>query len=72
MKRDLGGRVYFNIVDESWVCTGPPPPPPRPLPPAYPLCLRRGRRCPPPPPPLPPRQHSGLRTAGRSVQALGP
>eukprot|EP00959_Pyramimonas_sp_CCMP1952_P321820 6734219-Pyramimonas_sp.AAC.1 len=28
MKRDLGGRVYFNIVDESWVYTGHPPPSP--------------------------------------------
>eukprot|EP00959_Pyramimonas_sp_CCMP1952_P242976 5078882-Pyramimonas_sp.AAC.1 len=35
MKRDLGRRVYFNIVDESWVCNGPPPPP-RHQPPAPP------------------------------------
>eukprot|EP00959_Pyramimonas_sp_CCMP1952_P274278 5732982-Pyramimonas_sp.AAC.1 len=26
MKRELGGRVYSNIVDESWVHTGPLPP----------------------------------------------
>eukprot|EP00959_Pyramimonas_sp_CCMP1952_P255257 5331483-Pyramimonas_sp.AAC.1 len=27
MKRELGGMVYSNIVDASWVYTGPPPPP---------------------------------------------
>eukprot|EP00959_Pyramimonas_sp_CCMP1952_P088826 1858546-Pyramimonas_sp.AAC.1 len=33
MKRELGGRVYSNIVDGSWVYTGPPPRrPPPPLP----------------------------------------
>eukprot|EP00959_Pyramimonas_sp_CCMP1952_P292942 6126862-Pyramimonas_sp.AAC.1 len=32
MKRELGGRVYSIIVDDSWVYTGPSPPsPPPPL-----------------------------------------
>eukprot|EP00959_Pyramimonas_sp_CCMP1952_P132763 2775800-Pyramimonas_sp.AAC.1 len=26
MKREIGGRVYSNIVDDSWVYTGPIPP----------------------------------------------
>eukprot|EP00959_Pyramimonas_sp_CCMP1952_P273376 5714072-Pyramimonas_sp.AAC.2 len=26
VKRELGGRVYSIIVDNSWVSTGPPPP----------------------------------------------
>eukprot|EP00959_Pyramimonas_sp_CCMP1952_P413987 8673693-Pyramimonas_sp.AAC.1 len=39
MKRELGGRVYSNIADDSWVYTGPPPSPPP---------------SPPPPPPAPP------------------
>eukprot|EP00959_Pyramimonas_sp_CCMP1952_P117082 2447445-Pyramimonas_sp.AAC.1 len=26
MKWELGGRVYCNIVDGPWGCTGPPPP----------------------------------------------
>eukprot|EP00959_Pyramimonas_sp_CCMP1952_P343859 7202582-Pyramimonas_sp.AAC.1 len=34
IKRELGGTVYSNIVDQSRLCTGPPPPsPPPPLPP---------------------------------------
>eukprot|EP00959_Pyramimonas_sp_CCMP1952_P140972 2950564-Pyramimonas_sp.AAC.1 len=27
MKREFEGRVYFNVVDESWICLGPLPPP---------------------------------------------
>eukprot|EP00959_Pyramimonas_sp_CCMP1952_P162878 3405150-Pyramimonas_sp.AAC.1 len=30
MKRELGRRVYSNIVDDSWGSSGPPPPPPPP------------------------------------------
>eukprot|EP00959_Pyramimonas_sp_CCMP1952_P225178 4708607-Pyramimonas_sp.AAC.1 len=30
MKRELGRRVYPNIVDDSWFYTGPPFPPPLP------------------------------------------
>eukprot|EP00959_Pyramimonas_sp_CCMP1952_P138848 2906146-Pyramimonas_sp.AAC.1 len=33
MKRELGRRAYSSIVDDSWLCTGPPHPPP-PTPPA--------------------------------------
>eukprot|EP00959_Pyramimonas_sp_CCMP1952_P008653 181060-Pyramimonas_sp.AAC.1 len=33
MRRELGGRVDSNIVDDSWICTGPLPPPPPPPPP---------------------------------------
>eukprot|EP00959_Pyramimonas_sp_CCMP1952_P356585 7467655-Pyramimonas_sp.AAC.1 len=45
MKRELGGRVFSNTVDGSWVYTGPPPLPHPPPPPPPPL--------PPPPPPSP-------------------
>eukprot|EP00959_Pyramimonas_sp_CCMP1952_P426206 8926963-Pyramimonas_sp.AAC.1 len=30
MKREFGGKVYSDIVDNSWVSIGPPPPPPSP------------------------------------------
>eukprot|EP00959_Pyramimonas_sp_CCMP1952_P408344 8558034-Pyramimonas_sp.AAC.1 len=30
MKRELGGRVNSNIVDDFWVSIGPPPPLPSP------------------------------------------
>eukprot|EP00959_Pyramimonas_sp_CCMP1952_P286306 5986686-Pyramimonas_sp.AAC.1 len=52
MKRELGVRVYSNIVGDSWAYTGhpppppPPPPPPSPPPPLLPLLLH-----PPTPPP---------------------
>eukprot|EP00959_Pyramimonas_sp_CCMP1952_P033870 710719-Pyramimonas_sp.AAC.1 len=49
MKRELGGRVYSNIVDESWFCNGPLSPPPRPHPHTYSSSFL----LPPPLPPLP-------------------
>eukprot|EP00959_Pyramimonas_sp_CCMP1952_P029768 624603-Pyramimonas_sp.AAC.1 len=41
MKRELGGRVYSNIVHDSWVYAGPPPLLPPPLPPPSPLAAER-------------------------------
>eukprot|EP00959_Pyramimonas_sp_CCMP1952_P065000 1356986-Pyramimonas_sp.AAC.1 len=49
VKRE-GGKVYYNIVDDSWVYTGPPPPP-LPPPPSTPPSAPPPYPFPPPPPP---------------------
>eukprot|EP00959_Pyramimonas_sp_CCMP1952_P192481 4024509-Pyramimonas_sp.AAC.1 len=36
VRREFGGRAEYNIVDGSWVNTGPPPPAPPPPPPSPP------------------------------------
>eukprot|EP00959_Pyramimonas_sp_CCMP1952_P029202 612804-Pyramimonas_sp.AAC.1 len=61
VKRNLGGRVYSYIADESWVRTGfPLPPPPRFQ--RFPPSRRRSPPFPSPPPPpfrpFPPRRSS--------------
>eukprot|EP00959_Pyramimonas_sp_CCMP1952_P087750 1835957-Pyramimonas_sp.AAC.1 len=34
--KELGGRIFSNVVALSWVYTGPPPPPPLSSPPPPP------------------------------------